>query len=110
MRALREHPRVTIVKSIGAVVLVALGIAIGTFIDASDRSQTQALDARVTSARDSLSVKSAELQDARARVRRAEIAAARAGDDLTAARRANRRLHRELVHTRRTRRHSHRRQ
>ena len=55
MRALREHPRVTIVKSIGAVVLVA----IGAFIDASDRSQTQALEIRVTSARDSLSAKSA---------------------------------------------------
>jgi hypothetical protein len=106
MRALREHPRVTIVKSIGAVVLVA----IGAFIDASDRSQTQALEIRVTSARDSLSARSAELRDARARARHAEMAAARAWDDLTATKRANRRLRRELAQTRRARRRSNRRQ
>jgi hypothetical protein len=76
MRALREHPRVTIVKAIGAVLLVAVGIAIGTFIDGGDLGRVDALEVRM--ARHSLSAQSAELQDARARARRAAMAAARA--------------------------------
>jgi hypothetical protein len=102
MRALLEHPRVTAAKTLVAVLLVGIGVAIGTLLDGGGRDKRpDGLELRVASARRSLTAKAAELRTARADAGRAEAAADRAEAELNATRRANRRLGRELASERR---------
>ncbi len=102
MRALREHPRVTAAKTLIAILLVGIGVGIGTLLDGGGRDRRfDALEIRMASAGHSLTAQAAELRTARADARHAEAGASRAETELKATRRANRRLGRELASERR---------
>lgn len=102
MRALREHPRVTAAKTLVAVLLVGIGVGLGTLLDGGGRDKrVDALEIRMASAGRSLTAKAAELRSARGVARAGEAAADRAEAELNATRRANRRLGRELASERR---------
>ena len=106
MRALREQPRVTVVKALSVVLLVAAGVAAGVVVDTDDRGQVRALEMRLASSRHSLTVQGAELRTARMDERRAAAAAARAEAALAKTRRVNRRLRDRLATERRSGRHA----
>jgi hypothetical protein len=105
MRALQEHPRFTIVKALSAVLLVAIGVAVGTMLDGGNERRVDAVEIRMASTRHSLAAQHTALEDSRARAERAEAAAAHAVAGLQAARHANRRLSRDLTRARHPRRH-----
>jgi hypothetical protein len=104
MRALREHPRIAVVKALSIVLLVAAGVAAGALIDADDGGQVRALEVRLASTRHSLRMQGAELRTARVNARRASAATSRAEAKLETTRRANRRLRDKLAAERRARR------
>jgi hypothetical protein len=101
MRAVREHARVTAAKALTALLLVAIGVGIGTLVDGRDHHRADGLELREASARRSLTAQAAELRSARADARSAAVMADRAAAELKTARRANRRLGRELASERR---------
>jgi chromosome segregation ATPase len=102
MRAVREHPRVAAAKTLIAVLLVAMGVGIGTVLGGGDHdNRADVRELRMASAQRALTARSAELRTARSDARRAEVTADRARAEVEAARRTNRRLERELASERR---------
>jgi hypothetical protein len=106
MRALREHPRITVVKTLSIVLLVAASAAAGALINADDGGHVHALETRLASTRHSLTMQGAELRTARMDARRAGAATSRAEANLNTTRRANRRLRDKLAAERRAPRHA----
>ena len=82
MRPLQEHPRLTIVKTLSAILLVVLGVAVGTLVGGGQQGHVHALELRMASARHSLAAQHNALDDARARAQQAETAAARAAEQV----------------------------
>lgn len=96
MRALREQPRVTVVKVLGAICLVLIGTAIGFALDHGGRDETRAMQVRLTSAQRSARDQRSQVQSASVALRRANAAQALAEHRLIVARRVTARLRREL--------------
>jgi hypothetical protein len=103
MRALREHPRVTVAKAVGAICLVLIGVAIGAVDGRGDGERMKATEARLVSAQKSVSAREAKLRLARTRGQRAAAALDRAQRRISALTRTNHRLRRELRSATRTR-------
>lgn len=104
MRALREQPRVTAAKVLGAICLVLIGTAIGFALDRGGRDETRAMQVRLTSAQQSARDQRSQVRSTGVELRRATAAQARAERSLTDARRVNARLRRELKAAKRSRR------
>jgi hypothetical protein len=96
MRAVREQPRLVTAKALGALCLVAAGIAIGAVSDGDGGDAAHATQVRLTSAERSARAQRVELQRTRVALERAVAEPARAERTVRDLRRANHRLQREL--------------
>ncbi len=101
MRAVREQPRLVTAKALGALCLVAAGIAIGAVIDDDGGDAAHATQVRLSSAERSGRAQRGELQGARVALERAAAQQARAERTTRDLTRANHRLQRELKAARR---------
>jgi len=103
MRAIREQPRLTFARMIGAVCLLAVGIAIGAAVRGEDRSATHAAEVRLVSAHRSARDQANELQRVAAQLRDVTAARNRDARALRTQRRVNKRLRGELAAAKRKR-------
>src|SRR3954469_3178279 len=106
MRALREQPRVTVAKTLGAVVLVVIGVAIGALVNGADDGRMRATEVRLVSAQRAARTQADQLRVVQGRAERAEAALGRTKRRVKSLVGANRRLQRDLTTARHPRRHS----
>jgi hypothetical protein len=104
MRAAREQPRLAAAKTLAAVCLLLVGVAIGARAH-SNRGRAHTGEVRLVSAQRSLAVRGTDLRDARARLDATEAELRRSERRLVSLQRANRVLRRELLEAKRSRRH-----
>src|SRR5437773_939956 len=103
MRGLREQPRVVVAKTFGAVVLVAIGVAIGVVTKGEDHGPLRATEVRLVSAQRAARTQADQLRVLQGRAERAEAALGRSERRVKSLVRANRRLQRDLTTARRAR-------
>jgi hypothetical protein len=103
MRAIREQPRLTFARTIGAVCLIAAGIAIGAVVRGDNRDATRAAEIRLVSVQRSASDQRTELQRVTAQLTDAVTARNRSARALRTQRRVTQRLRRDLAAAKRKR-------
>ena len=96
MRGLREQPRVAIAKALGALLLVVLGIAIGSIAGRGDGEQLKAANARLATAHASITAQTAQVRRARTQTDLAQAALKRATHRIRTLTRVNHGLRRDL--------------
>src|SRR3954469_2404261 len=104
MRAVREQPRLA-VRTLVAVLLVAVGVTIGVLTNGTDDGRGQASEVRLVSTQRAARTQADQLRVVQARAQRAEAALGRAEKRVSALVRGNRRLERDLKAARHSRRH-----
>jgi hypothetical protein len=106
MRVAREQPRLVLARTLGAICLVLVGVAIGSELDRGDTDRTHATQLRLVSAQRSLAGGRAQLRTANSPAARADAEARRTRSQARALTRSNRRLRHELAAAKRVRRKS----
>lgn len=96
MRAVREQPRLALVRAFGAFCLIAVGMAIGGVLRDDGRDEARATQARLSSAQRSMRDQRTDLQRTKGRLGEAVTEVARSERALRSQRRASQRLRREL--------------
>ncbi|MDQ3678386.1 MAG: hypothetical protein M3401_16575 [Actinomycetota bacterium] len=101
-RAISEQPRVAIAKTLGALFLVAVGIAGGALLASGDHEVPRATQVRLVSAERAARDNSAALDASRAKLKDESALLARAKRRSKALKRTNIRLRRDLRRARRS--------
>ena len=103
MRAVKEQPRLVVVRVLAALCVLGAGIAIGAVAGGEDRDAVRAVEVRLAGAQQEARDQRTELQHMSAELERAVAARSRAKQALDRLRRANVRLRAQLKIARRAR-------